>query len=202
MYSYIPIIDVDLIDFSKLSINNKKILYESSELYIKLSSIKIILSYNKDSIQLCSNLLFKLRIFIDDLYKKILSDEDFLKLRTRPQTNEETNKVVINFIDGSSSSRLIPSKASKYEIVKIRQKDDFFDTIQRFYPYINTTNPQYDVVGDFILKVFFSKNNNFCSFLIFDSDISYLNNKQRTHIYENTIYDKNFVNKIINSIEI
>ena len=77
-------------------------------------------------------------------------------------------------------------------------KRNFFDTLQRFYPYINSTNPQYDVVGDFILKVFFSKNNNFCSFLIFDSDISYSYNNKRTQIYNNTTV----VNKIIDSIEI
>ena len=75
MYSYIPIIDIELIDFSKLSIKDKKILYDSSELSIKISSTKIGLSYNKDSIQLYSNLLFKLRTFIDELYKETLSDE-------------------------------------------------------------------------------------------------------------------------------
>ena len=89
MYSYIPIIDLDLIDFSKLSIKDEKILYDSVELYIKISSTKIGLSFNKDSIQLYSNLLFKLRDFIDELYKNILkktlTDEENSKLRSRPQ---------------------------------------------------------------------------------------------------------------------
>lgn len=212
MYSYIPIIDLDLIDFSKLSIKDKKILYDSEELNIKITSTKIGLSFNKDSIQIYSNLLFKLRDFIDELYqntlKKTLTDEEFIRLRSRPQkisringeinVDGEVNKVTINFIDGSSSSRLIPSNSSHYETIKIQQKDEFFNTIQHFYPFINSTNPQYDVAGDFILKVFFSKNNNFCSFLIFDSDISYRYNKKRTQIYNNTIIE----NKIINSIEI
>lgn len=209
MYSYIPIIDLDLINFEKLSIKDRKILYDSAELNIKITSTKIGLSFNKDSIQIYSNLLFKLRDFIDELYKKTLSNEEFIRLRSRPQkisrvngeinkVNGEINKVTINFIDGSSSSRLIPSKTSHYETIKIQQKDEFFNIIQRFYPFINSTNPQYDVSGDFILKVFFSKNNNFCSFLIFDSDISYSFNKKRTQIYNNTI----ITNKIIDSIEI
>jgi hypothetical protein len=202
MYSYIPIIDIDLIDFTKLLINDKKIMYDSSELYIKISNIKIGLSYNKDSIQLWSNLLFKLRSFIDELYKNILTDEEYTRLRSRPQKvnkiNEEISNVSINFIDGISSSRLIPSNVSGNQIVKIRQNNDFFANIQRFYPYINSTNPEYSVKGDFILKVFFSKNNNFCSFVIFDSDISYSYNKKRTQIYNNTI----ITNKIIDSIEI
>ena len=209
MYSYIPIIDIDLIDFTKLSIKDKKILYDSSELNIKISATKIGLSYNKDSIQLWSNLLFKLRSFIDELYKNTLTDEENSRLRSRPQkiiqvneevnkVNEETKKVTINFIDGISSSRLIPSNVSGNQIVKIRLKNDFFATIQRFYPYINSTNLQYSVKGDFILKVFFSKNNNFCSFVIFDSDISYSYSNKRTQIYKNTTV----VNKIIESIEI
>lgn len=214
MYSYIPIIDLDLIDYTKLIIKDKKIIYDSSELHIKISSTKIGLSFNKDSIQLYSNLLFKLRTFIDELYKKTLSDEEYAKLRSRPSiqikqmnekintvnggVNEETLKVTVNFIDKISSSRLIPSNTSQYEIVKIRQKDEFLATLKRFYPYINSTNPQYNVSGDFILKVFFSKNNNFCSFLIFDSDISYSFNKKRNQIYNNTM----ITNKIIDSIEI
>jgi len=217
MYSYIPIIDLDLIDFTKLIIKDKKILYDSIELNIKISATKIGLSYNKDSIQLYSNLLFKLRSFIDELYKNTLTDEENSRLRSRPQNvnrvdgvinevngeinkeiNGETKKVIVNFIDGISSSRLIPSNASTNQTVKIRLKNDFFATIQRFYPYINSTNPEYSVKGDFILKVFFSKNNNFCSFLIFDSDISYSFNKKRTNIYNNTMV----VNKIIDSIEI
>jgi hypothetical protein len=209
MYSYIPIIDLDLIDFSKLSIKDKKILYDSVELSIKISSTKIGLSFNKDSIQLYSNLLFKLRDFIDELYKNILkktlTDEENSKLRSRPQNVNsidgeinKVNKVTINFYDNFSSSRIIPSNTSKFETIKIRQKNEFFEIIQKFYPYINSTNSQYNVVGDFILKVFFSKNNNFCSFVIFDSDISYCYNKKRTQIYNNTI----ITNKIINSIEI
>lgn len=200
MYSYIPIIDLDLIDFEKLSIKDKKILYDSNELYIKISGAKIGLSFNKDSIQLYSNLLFRLRTFIDELYKKTLTDEEFIRLRSRPQNkvNGEINKVTINFIDKISSARLIPSNTSKYETIKIQQKDDFFAMIQKFYPFINSTNPQYNVEGDFILKVFFSKNNNFCSFQIFDSDISYSFNKKRNQIYNNTM----ITNKIIDSIEI
>jgi len=209
MYSYIPIIDLDLIDFSKLSIKDNKIFYDSVELSIKISSTKIGLSFNKDSIQIYSNLLFKLRDFIDELYKKTLKNtllnEEFSRLRSRhcinkvdEKVDEKINKVTINFIDNFSSSRLIPSNASHYETIKIRQKNEFFDTIHKFYPYINSSNSQYDVVGDFILKVFFSKNNNFCSFLIFDSDISYSFNKKRTQIYNNTM----ITNKIIDSIEI
>lgn len=213
MYSYIPIIELEEIEFEKLSIKDKKILYDYTELNIKITNTKIGLSYNKDSIQLWSNLLFKLRSFIDELYKNTLTDEEKSRLRSRPlninrideelgdetiKTNGEINKVTVNFIDGISSSRLIPSNKSTNQIVKIKQKKNFFDTLQRFYPYMNSVNPQYNVEGDFILKVFFSKNNNFCSFQIFDSDISYSYNKKRMQIYNNT----SVTNKIIDSIEI
>ena len=44
MYSYIPITDLDLIDYTKLTIKDKQIIYDSDELHIKISSTKIGLS--------------------------------------------------------------------------------------------------------------------------------------------------------------
>lgn len=210
MFSYIPIIDLELIDSTKITINNRKILYDSAELNIKISSAKILLSYNKDSIKIQSNILLELRTFIDNLYKKMLSEDEYLKLRSRPHNvtketdnnitkeTDNNNKVTINFINNHSSSTLIPSNNSSNQIVKIKTKDEFYKLLQKYYPYMNTNNINYNVVGDFILKIFISSNNNFCSFLIFDSEISYEFNKKRNKIYNNT----STVKKIINLIEI
>jgi hypothetical protein len=233
MLSYIPIIDLELINLTKITIKDRKILYDSTELNIKISSAKILLSYNKDSIKIQSKILFELRNFIDDLYKKMLSEDEYSKLRSRPrkvngviketngeikETNGEikeingeinreingeinrviNNDVTINFINNHSSSTLIPSNNSSNQIVKIKTKDEFYKLLQKYYPYMNTNNINYNVVGDFILKIFISPNNNFCSFLIFDSEISYEFNKKRNTIYKNT----SNVKKIIDLIEI
>jgi hypothetical protein len=65
-----------------------------------------------------------------------------------------------------------------------------------YYPYINTSSPDFNVVGDFIIKGFISKNNAFCSFTIFDSEISYEYNKKRTGINSNTVTNKKQIDLI------
>jgi hypothetical protein len=203
MYSYIPIIDLDLIQKDKITINHKnnksEVLYDygdgygNAELNIKIST-KLHLGFNKDTIQLHSQLLYELREYIDELYKKQIDNKD---LRSRPQ-QKVNNKVTVNFMNNYSVSTLIPSNKSQYETVKTKLKDEFFNFLGLYYPYINSNSPNFNIVGDFVLKIFISKNNMFCSFAIFDSEISYDYNKKRTKIYKNTITNK----KIIDSIEI
>ena len=190
MNTHIPIIDLELIDLNMIKLENL------SGINIRVINARILLSYSKDSIRIHSNLLYNLRTFIDELYKKSLSEDEYMKLRSR--VNGEINQVTVNFIINQSQARLIPSNSSSNEIVIIKEKKNFYDLLQKFYPHMNTLNPKYYVVGDFILKIFISKNNNFCSFLIVDADISYEFNKNRTQIYKNT----SSVEKIIDSIEI
>ena len=86
MYSYIPIIDLELIEKDKITItivNNKiTVLYDyddgcdKAELNIKLSATKIGLGFNKDSLHLYSQLLYELREFIDELYKAQLTEDE------------------------------------------------------------------------------------------------------------------------------
>jgi hypothetical protein len=85
MYSYIPIIDLEQIDYTKITIRNRKILYDLEELNIKITASKILLSFNKDSIQIISLLLLRLREYVDELYTKSLSEEENKRLRSRPQ---------------------------------------------------------------------------------------------------------------------
>jgi hypothetical protein len=226
MYSYIPIIDLELIDYTKISIKKTdkiiKILYnydntEITELNIKINSAKIGLQYNKENIQIYSEQLLQLRNYIDELYKQNCDSDSYSKLRdrikvngetndkvngetndkvngeTNDKVNGETNRVTVNFITNYSTATLIPLKKSSYETKKIRMKEDFTKTLQLYYPHIN-----FNIVGDFILKIFISKNNNFCSFLIFDSEFSYIYNKNRIKINKNISY----VQKNIDSIEI
>ena len=172
MYSYIPIIDLELIEKDKITItivNNKiTVLYDyddgcdKAELNIKLSATKIGLGFNKDSLHLYSQLLYELREFIDELYKAQLTEDEKAKLRSRLQ-QKDNRKVTVNFVNNYSTATLIPSKNSQHETVKIKLSDEFYRVLGIYYPYINSNSLQFNIVGDFILKIsgIWETNNNY-----------------------------------------
>ena len=206
MTLYIPIIDLDLIDYSKISIKQHKnetvVLYKYNEglapLSINIYSSKITKIANSEKIYIFSNLLYSLRNYIDELYKVFYTmnhiDYEKLKQKIPVHLPELKYRIPLNFITKISRSTLTPSNNSTNASIKITTKEDFDKTLCLYYPYINST--KINVVGKFILQIFIAKNNSFSSFMIFDSDISYEYNKKSNRLYKNTSVVKNNINFI------
>jgi len=189
MNPYIPIVEIETIDHNKISLKNGKILYNYggdigvSTLYVKVSTVKIDLTFNKDGIRIYSQELLALRSHIDKLKLQLIEDGKE-KLRLRPISTSNLN-VKINFLSNQSQARLIPAYNSSYETITTKTNDDFIKNIIKYYPPITNFKSNIDICGDFVLQFYIHKQNNFCSIVIYDADISYNYNKNRNKLISN-----------------
>lgn len=178
MEKYIPIIDIDNIDYTKVIINNNNssnnnifnpIKYNFNDVYNNID-LKIIIKncnlilHNKKNI-LTNNLK------VIDLYNKL---NDLILKNTINNTN--INSIKLYFNKYISKAYLHPSKKSGKNSILVKSFEDFINIFSDYYAYSNNFNNKILVTGNIIFQPYYY--NNKCYFTIYDADISYENGEK------------------------
>ena len=195
MDKYIPVLDIDELNFDKIIIDNSKnynvINYNYNDMYNNIP-LKILIKdcsifvKEKEYIFTNNSKLLQLRNILDKLIQKINIDKQNI-------INKYSNGqyVKLNFNKNVSKAYLHPPKKLNKQVILVKCKEDFINIFSEYYP-CNKFNNNLLVTADLIVQPYFLQNNNFCSLAIYDADIGY--EKLKKHIINNNLIKEEIYN--------